>query len=170
MCNSVLVGFGSGLVAVTGFGLAILFLASPGSPPACSGRSADAAMIERRKPTTLDKLRVMVRQANCALCGKKLGALDDTQFDHEWALVNGGEDSLDNLRAVHVDCHKVKTHGNGATNRGSDRGEGGQDPPPGQPPPGRGGPHPRNAGGNHVHCCGAVVNFDVLAENRLFSE
>lgn len=80
-------------------------------------------MIERRKPTTLDKLRVMVRQANCALCGKKLGALDDTQFDHEWALVNGGEDSLDNLRAVHVDCHKVKTHGNGATNRGSDRGE-----------------------------------------------
>ena len=27
----------------------------------------------------------------------------------------------------------------------------------------------RNAGGNHVHCCGAVVDFDALAENRLFS-
>jgi hypothetical protein len=80
-------------------------------------------MIERRKPTTLDKLRVMVRQAVCPLCGQKLGALDDTEFDHERALVNGGEDTLDNLRAVHVDCHKVKTHGNGATNRGSDRGE-----------------------------------------------
>lgn len=30
MCNSVLVGFGSGLIAVTGFGLAILFLAIAG--------------------------------------------------------------------------------------------------------------------------------------------
>lgn len=80
-------------------------------------------MVERRKPTTLDKLRVMVRQAVCPLCGEKLGALDDTEFDHERALVNGGEDDLSNLRAVHVACHKLKTHGNGATNRGSDRGE-----------------------------------------------
>lgn len=80
-------------------------------------------MAERRKLTTLDKLKIVVEQARCPLCDQKLGALENLDFDHEWALVNGGADTLDNLRAVHRDCHKLKTHGNGATNRGSDRGE-----------------------------------------------
>lgn len=80
-------------------------------------------MIERRKLTTLDKLKIVVEQARCPLCGEKLGDIAGLDFDHAHALVNGGTDTLDNLRAVHRDCHKVKTHGNGATNRGSDRGE-----------------------------------------------
>ena len=80
--------------------------------------------MERRKLTTLDKLKIVVAQARCPLCGEKLGDLAGLDFDHQIALVNGGPDTLDNLRAVHREgCHKRKTHGNGATNRGSDRGE-----------------------------------------------
>lgn len=79
----------------------------------------------RRKLTAVQKLQIMVRQARCPLCGEKLGELADTEFDHEQALVNGGADDTDNLRAVHVDCHKVKTHGRGGERRvttaGSDR-------------------------------------------------
>ncbi len=33
-------------------------------------------MTARRKLTTLDKLKVMVRQAVCPECGEKLGALE----------------------------------------------------------------------------------------------
>lgn len=73
--------------------------------------------IARRKPTTLDKLKVMVRQARCPLCNGKLQALDETEFDHVQALVNGGEDTIENLRAVHADCHKAKTFGRGGERR-----------------------------------------------------
>lgn len=79
----------------------------------------------RRKLTPVQKLTIMARQARCPLCGEKLGELTDTEFDHEQALVNGGADDLDNLRAIHVDCHKQKTHGPGGERRvttaGSDR-------------------------------------------------
>lgn len=81
-------------------------------------------MTERRKLTLRDKLLIVIAQARCPICNEKLGDIAGLDFDHERALVNGGEDTLDNMRAVHrADCHKKKTHGNGATNRGSDRGE-----------------------------------------------
>ncbi len=79
----------------------------------------------RRKLTPVQKLTIMVRQARCPLCGEKLGELTETEFDHEQALVNGGADDPDNMRAVHRDCHKIKTHGPGGERRvttaGSDR-------------------------------------------------
>ena len=77
----------------------------------------------RRKLTPLDKLKVMTAQSRCPLCGEKLGDIKGVQFDHVHALALGGTDTLDNLRAVHIACHAVKTHGNGATTRGSDIGE-----------------------------------------------
>lgn len=66
-------------------------------------------MTTRRALTTLDKLKIMVRQAVCPACGEKLGNLGDCEFDHEHSLAMGGEDDLDNLRAKHVDCHAKKT-------------------------------------------------------------
>lgn len=66
-------------------------------------------MTDRRKLTTLDKLKIMVRQAVCPSCGEKLGGLNDCQFDHEHQLAMDGPDTLDNLFAKHVQCHKVKT-------------------------------------------------------------
>lgn len=63
----------------------------------------------RRALTTLDKLKIMVRQAVCPDCGERLGALADCEFDHLYQLAMGGEDTLDNLRAKHIDCHAKKT-------------------------------------------------------------
>lgn len=65
-------------------------------------------MTTRRALTTLDKLKIMVRQAVCPDCGERLGALDDCR-GHLHQLAMGGEDDLDNLRAKHIDCHAKKT-------------------------------------------------------------
>lgn len=66
-------------------------------------------MTTRRSLTTLDKLKIMVRQAICPDCGEKLGALDDCEFDHRHQLAMGGPDTLENIRAVHINCHAKKT-------------------------------------------------------------
>ena len=66
-------------------------------------------MTSRRALTTLDKLKIMVKQAICPDCGERLGALDNCEFDHLHQLAMGGADTLDNLRAKHVDCHARKT-------------------------------------------------------------
>lgn len=78
--------------------------------------------IARRKLTTLDKLKVVVAQAICPLCGGRLGELDGLDFDHATALALGGADEVENLRAVHRDCHAIKTRGAGATTAGTDIG------------------------------------------------
>jgi hypothetical protein len=80
-------------------------------------------MTSRRKITTLDKLKIVVEQARCPLCDGRLGSLDKLDFDHAQALALGGTDTLDNLRAVHRDCHAIKTFGSGATTRGADAGD-----------------------------------------------
>lgn len=77
-------------------------------------------MTERRRLSITDKLSIMVRQSICPLCGEKLGSLDGIDFDHVQALALGGADTVDNLRAVHRACHRVKTSGTKATTAGSD--------------------------------------------------
>lgn len=74
----------------------------------------------RRKLTTLDKLKILVAQARCPLCGERLGDLSGLDFDHVQALARGGSDTLDNIRATHTACHRVKTSGTAATSLGSD--------------------------------------------------
>lgn len=74
-------------------------------------------MTERRRLTTLDKLKIVTEQARCPLCGNKLGDLSGLDFDHEHALTLGGTDTLDNLRAVHRKCHDIKTNGRGGERR-----------------------------------------------------
>lgn len=77
-------------------------------------------MTERRRFSITDKLRVVVRQATCPLCGGKLGAVDGLNYDHVVPLALGGADDVENLQAVHADCHAAKTRGRGATTHGSD--------------------------------------------------
>jgi hypothetical protein len=74
----------------------------------------------RRRLTLKDKLEIMVEQATCPLCGGKLGALDNLDWDHEQALARGGTDTNDNIRAVHRDCHKAKTFGHKHRRAGAD--------------------------------------------------
>lgn len=88
-------------------------------------------MTERRRLTLMDKLNILVRQAHCPLCDGKLGSLKGLQFDHEKALVAGGADRNENIRALHTKCHATKTFGKGGTTRittrGSDIGENARD-------------------------------------------
>lgn len=77
-------------------------------------------MTERRKITTLDRLKIIVRQARCPRCGEKLGDLAGLQWDHVVPLALGGADEVENLQALHTDCHAEKTRGRGATTHGSD--------------------------------------------------
>lgn len=74
----------------------------------------------RRRLTTLDKLKIVVNQARCPLCNERLGDLAGLQFDHTHALGRGGADDIENQRAIHVACHRVKTSGTKATTLGSD--------------------------------------------------
>jgi len=77
-------------------------------------------MTERRRLSITDKLSIVVRQSVCPLCGERLGSLDGVDFDHFQALALGGEDTNENMRAVHRACHRVKTSGTKATTAGSD--------------------------------------------------
>jgi len=54
------------------------------------------------------KVEVVKRQSGrCYLCDELL--LGKVEYDHEIPLALGGEDSIDNLRAIHPECHKDKT-------------------------------------------------------------
>lgn len=64
------------------------------------------------------KARIVDRQNGiCACgCGVKLGmAGEPIEFDHEVALINGGENRECNLRALRRTCHGVKTKQDVAT-------------------------------------------------------
>ena len=58
------------------------------------------------------KARIVLAQDGiCACgCGVKLGtAGEGIDFDHDTALINGGENRESNLRALRRPCHAVKT-------------------------------------------------------------
>lgn len=58
------------------------------------------------------KARIVLAQGGiCACgCGVKLGAAGERiEFDHEVALINGGENRETNLRALRRPCHTPKT-------------------------------------------------------------
>lgn len=58
------------------------------------------------------KARIILRQGGiCACgCGQKLGvAAEPIEFDHEVALILGGPNDEDNLRALRKPCHRSKT-------------------------------------------------------------
>lgn len=54
---------------------------------------------------------VLAQEGICACgCGVKLGAAaEPIEFDHEVALINGGENREGNIRALRRPCHAVKT-------------------------------------------------------------
>ena len=78
-------------------------------------------MSVRRRFTTLDKLKIAIRQAVCPRCGQRLGRIEDCDVDHIHALALGGEDDVGNAQLLHRDCHATKTNGAGGTSAGSDK-------------------------------------------------
>lgn len=89
------------------------------------------------------KLEVLVKQARCTVCGERLGALTDTEFDHRPPLVarpyvielddfDPPQNDPEFLEAVHADCHLYRTTGRRGnkriTSRGSDIGDAARTP------------------------------------------
>jgi 5-methylcytosine-specific restriction endonuclease McrA len=66
---------------------------------------------ETAPPPRVKARIVMAQDGICACgCGVKLGAAGEPiEFDHEVALINGGENRESNLRALRRPCHAVKT-------------------------------------------------------------
>lgn len=56
------------------------------------------------------KLRILAQQEDCcAECGRQFSPACPPEFDHERALVNGGQNRESNLRALCEFCHAPKT-------------------------------------------------------------
>ena len=69
------------------------------------GKTADSAIPPRVR------LRIFDRQGGCCdECGRKLGVAGErVEYDHETALINGGENRESNIRALCTFCHAPKT-------------------------------------------------------------
>lgn len=65
------------------------------------------------------KVRIVDRQGGrCAKCHRKLGMCGEAiEFDHQLALVNGGENREGNLQALCALCHVGKTREDVATKK-----------------------------------------------------
>lgn len=59
------------------------------------------------------RLRIWSRNPHCAMCGELTdlgqGTARPFELDHIVALVNGGQDTEDNLQVLCVGCHEDKT-------------------------------------------------------------
>lgn len=75
----------------------------------------------RKSPTTLDKLKIVLRYARCPKCGEKFGNLNEIQFDHIGQLSITDDNSLENFRPLHIECHKIKTAEDAAARAKTDR-------------------------------------------------
>jgi 5-methylcytosine-specific restriction endonuclease McrA len=65
---------------------------------------------ERRKSLSVRaKLAILLAHPYCEICKKKLDGLDGLEFDHILPIALGGEDTPENLRGVHKNCHLAKT-------------------------------------------------------------
>jgi len=66
-------------------------------------------MIDRRSLSQRDRAAIHLRQnGRCAICNIKL-RVGQYEIDHIQALIHGGTNNTDNLRAICTDCHKDKT-------------------------------------------------------------
>ena len=76
------------------------------SLPTWTGKTDDTP------PPPRVKARIILRQGGICACGcaQKLGASGERiEFDHETALILGGANDEDNLRALRKPCHGAKT-------------------------------------------------------------
>jgi hypothetical protein len=79
--------------------------------------------MSRHKLNLSDKIWILTRQARCAMCMRPLynSANAVVDYHHINELEISGDDSLDNIVAVHRACHKILTGGTPATSLGSSK-------------------------------------------------
>lgn len=68
----------------------------------------DVSVEKRKAPSANLKIEILVAQALCKHCQKQL-SIGDVQYDHIIPLELGGEHCAENLQALCVSCHKIKT-------------------------------------------------------------
>lgn len=90
-------------------------------------------LARRKRPsrdefTTLTKLRAVIRYLRCPgvpemqhACGKPLGRLSETQFDHIKRCEIEPDNSPENCRPLCLACHDLKTNGRKHNRAGSDK-------------------------------------------------
>lgn len=73
-------------------------------------------MAKRAEFTTLTKLKAMMRYIRCPgvfelgiKCGKRLGSLSETEFDHIMRNEIKPDNSPENCRPLCIECHDLKT-------------------------------------------------------------
>jgi hypothetical protein len=78
--------------------------------------------IRRKARTEKQVLDIIFRQAklSCPKCGAEL-CRNGIQRDHMHAIKLGGDDAPENEWYICLECHNLKTNGNGATSAGSDK-------------------------------------------------
>ena len=64
---------------------------------------------KRRYLSVKDRLDILIAKPHCAICGFKLGKLDEVDFDHRIPLALGGTNEKENFQGLHKNCHKEKT-------------------------------------------------------------
>lgn len=65
-------------------------------------------MVDRRSFSFKKRAEICLRQSGKCGCGEKLQP-GRYEIDHIAALIHGGSNDDDNLRAICLDCHKAKT-------------------------------------------------------------
>lgn len=65
-------------------------------------------MVDRRSFSQKKRAEICLRQGGKCGCGEKLRH-GQYEIDHIAALIHGGSNEDDNLRAICLDCHKAKT-------------------------------------------------------------
>lgn len=68
-----------------------------------------------------DQVRILARQARCALSGEPLGDYSAIEWDHIGERAITFDDSWENFQAVLTDPHDIKTNGTKATTAGSSK-------------------------------------------------
>lgn len=65
---------------------------------------------EKRKGLTRKKkAEILAADPICPICEQEIACLSDAEFDHTIPLELGGKHELSNIRALHVNCHRIKT-------------------------------------------------------------
>lgn len=62
------------------------------------------------RPLRSKRRAILDRQGGiCPLCNESISPYENFEIDHEWATGRGGPDTPDNQRALHKNCHTIKT-------------------------------------------------------------
>lgn len=64
---------------------------------------------KRKGLTPKQKAEILAADPVCPICDQEIACVADAEFDHTIPLELGGKHEPSNIRALHVNCHRIKT-------------------------------------------------------------